>query len=546
MQMDIKDMMLAQQAETLRLSGAYAQALEIFADLQKQGKYQQNAWVNAHLGATYCKLMDYNKAEKYLKLATGESTVNKYFWAYAQLGETYRLLAITENDYKKRKQHIDDAIANFKKALDLNDKVPGLNEDDDKKLEESKYAWALAHLGAAYRLKITFGIIKFLADLIKEKTSVLGAITGSEQGQNALAPDTYPEIRQPAKDALKCLNRAIEIMPTYAWAWGMRSTVYRLTQKYENSFWDLEVETVIAPNNKILQNSSSPVPFLESGRVSLYEHAFLSFYLTKRAKKTEKKRHYIRAIAFLEKALIAQPGDLMARLMLTIIQAKQKKEELDSLNKERDSFKQERDSLNKEGDLLNKKLIQSQIQNIECKIKNKENENNNEKDNLRKRLDEFFQNTESEFSQKCQKILRYLIELSPNEVKRKSKDSVTTRVRLEIIGDEAENGHKLKNLVQEVLAEPKNEEEAQLWLWKNFALTETYSYLLFFLGEASNLLGNDSNIGKAKPYLQLALLINPYIFTERLYQTPVFSDEDRTKIFKGLEEKIGLEFLGIE
>ena len=199
-------------------------------------------------------------------------------------------------------------------------------------------------------------------------------------------------------------------------------------------------------------------------------------------------------------------------------------------------------------DSLKQELIKCKIQNIECKIQTKENENKTEKDNLKKRLDEFFQNTEAEFRQKCQKILRYLIKLSPNQVKRQGKDSVTTRVRLGMIGNTAEDGHKLKNLVQEVIEETKNKEEkeTQLWLWKNFALTETYSYLLFFLGEASNLLGNDSNIGTEKPYLQLALLINPYIFTERLYQTPVFSDEDRTKIFKGLEEKIGLEFLGIE
>ena len=49
-------------------------------------------------------------------------------------------------------------------------------------------------------------------------------------------------------------------MPTYAWAWGMRSTVYRLAQDYENSFWDVEVEAVIAPSMEILQQSSSPVP----------------------------------------------------------------------------------------------------------------------------------------------------------------------------------------------------------------------------------------------------------------------------------------------
>ncbi|MEP6518498.1 tetratricopeptide repeat protein [Microcoleus vaginatus] len=334
MQMDISDMMMAQQAETLRLSGAYEQAIEIFEQLQM---YPDNAWVNAHLGATYYHLMDYGKAEHYLKKAIDKN--DKYFWAHAQLGETYRLRAITENN--KRPEYVELAIEHFQKAL-------------DKPPEDSNYAWALAHLGATHRLYITKGISQFLKEPISQQPN----------------PENYcgkEKIKQHAEDALKCLNRAIELMPTYAWAWGMRSTVYRLTQDYENSFWDVEVEAVIAPNMEIMQQSSSPVSFLKSGRINLYEHAFLSFYLTKKPSEPEdKKRHYVRAIAFLQQALILSPGDLMAKLILTIIEANQKKEERGSLKP-------------------------------------------NEIKNIQRKLEQFFKDTEVEFCQKCKKLLRHQI-----------------------------------------------------------------------------------------------------------------------------------------
>lgn len=461
MQMDTEDMMLAQQAETLRLSGTYEQAIEIFERLQK--KYPDNDWVNAHLGSTYYHLMDYGKAEDYLKKAIHKS--NKYLWAYAQLGETYRLRAITEHN--QRQKYVELAIDNFQKAL------------DDKSPEDCNYAWALAHLGATHRLYITKGISQFLKEPISQQPN-----TENSGGKE--------KIKQHAEDALKCLNRAIELMPTYAWAWGMRSTIYRLAQDYENSFWDLEVEALTAPNIEIMQQSSSPVPFLQSGRVSLYEHAFLSFYLTKnQSNPDEKKRHYLRAIAFLQQALILSPGDLTAKLMILIIEANQKKEEGGSLDT---------DDIEK----------------------------------IQRKLDQFFKDTDLEFCQKCQKILRYLINAP--------EPSVSIN-QLEVRAHHAEEGHKLTTLVlEETIEDPTSGvvEDPQLWLWKNFALTEIYSYVLFFLGEVSHLLGDKSNIGTACPYLELAFLINPYYCTERLYQTPVFSHEKRAEIFKDLKENISL------
>ncbi|MEP6486359.1 tetratricopeptide repeat protein [Microcoleus vaginatus GB1-A3] len=457
MQMDISDMMMAQQAETLRLSGAYEQAIEIFEQLQM---YPDNAWVNAHLGATYYHLMDYGKAKHYLKKAIDKN--DKYFWAHAQLGETYRLRAITENN--RRPEYVEKAIEHFQKAL------------DSKPPEDSNYVWALAHLGATHRLYITKGISQFLHEPISQQPNP----------ENSCGQE---KIQQHAEDALKCLNRAIELMPTYAWAWGMRSTVYRLTQDYENSFWDLGVEAVIAPSMEIMQQSSSPVPFLKSGRVNLYEHAFLSFYLTKKHSDPEdKKIHYIRAIAFLQQALILSPGDLMAKLILTIIEANQKKEERGSLKP-------------------------------------------NDIKNIQRKLEQFFEDTEVEFCHKFKKVLRHQINVP--------EPSVSIE-QLKWINSHAEEGHKLKKLVlEDVIKQPDlgvKKTEAQLWLWENFALTEMWSYILFFLAEVSHLLGNKSNIGTETAYLELAFLINPYYVTERLHQTPVFSHQDRTKIFKKLHD----------
>jgi tetratricopeptide (TPR) repeat protein len=438
MQMNEQDRTIAQRAETLRLSKAYDQAIEIFEQLLE--KYPDNAWVNAHLGAIYCELMDYGKAEHYLKEAIAKN--DNYFWAQAQLGETYRLLAIVHN---RKEDYIKLAIDHFNTALDR------------KPPENSNYAWALAHLGATYRLKMT-------ADI------------------NLLSNNQIDE--QSQEDALKCLNKAIELIPTYAWAWGMRATVYRLAQNYEDSFWDLGVETVIAPNLDILQDSSAPVPFLESRRVNLYEHAFLCFYLTKKQSDLElKKRQYARSLAFLQQALILRPGDLIAKLIITVIEANQKKED--------------------SGGQLDPNDISK----------------------IAKKMERFFKDAaEAEFGKKCQKVLRYLIKISERSV------------ILHKIESCLEKGSILTELVlQDVLQQPDlnvTETEAQLWMWKNFALTEVCSSVLLLLGDLIEILGDASNLGTPKSYRYLAAIIHPYYFVERLYQTPVLSDDARFKIFE--------------
>jgi len=445
--MNQKHWAMAQKAETLRLSDAYQDAIEIFTQLQE--KYPENAWINAHLGATYYQLLDYGKAEDYLKKAIAEN--DKYLWAHAQLGETYRLRAITEYQESKTK-YIELAIEHFKIAINA------------EKPENSNYAWALAHLGGTYRLQITENIKSYL-DSRRNK------------------PRTNCDCL-----ALDCLNRAIELIPTYSWAWGMRSTVYRLQQEYEDAFWDLGTLTVIAPEIGVLQNSSSPVPLADSRRVNLHEHAFLHFYLTKQQEEQEEKdKHYLRGIACAKEALVLRPYDLIAQLILIVIEANQIKEKQGGTLSELDDMK------------------------IERQVK------------------KFFKDAKPEFFDLLQKILRNLI----------AAGKVDSH-QLELIEKEAGEKHKLTKLVLKgVIEKPDRgvEDDPQLWSWQNFGSIEVSSSALFLLSDLSCILQGEGILGSAKPYRDLAAVIDPDYMVERLYQTPVLLESERCEICQGLSDE---------
>ncbi|NET80487.1 MAG: hypothetical protein F6J94_00310 [Moorea sp. SIO1F2] len=458
--MDNNTWALAQKAETLRLSGAYEQAIEKFEELQNSDS--DNAWLNAHLGTTYCQLMDYRNAKKYLKKAVKNN--DNYFWAHAQLGETYRLRAMTENDKEQKKESINSAIKHFEKAL------------DNKAPENSNYGWALAHLGATYRLNI-FKVSPELEGELKKgdvKSLIVKIIDKDIQ-----------------KKALACLNRAIELMPTYAWAWGMRSTVHRLAQEYEESLWDLGVETQISPDMETLQHSYYPVSSLVSRRVSLYEHAFLFFYLTKSEDNSEKKeRYYSGAIACAQQVLILKPGDLIGQLILKIIEGTQKKE---------------KGKLDKDSDFIK-----------ECRI--------------------LIHKIDANLPEICKAVLRYMIKAEP-ETKEKLE-----KLLEKLASSEGTSEHKLKKLVEDVLNNPDIkaiQPEAQLWLWKNFALVELSASALSFLADLSNILKSDDGIyhqmtGEALPYRELALIIYNQYALERFIQTPTLSEEERENAFNKL------------
>ena len=452
--MDNNTWALAQKAETLRLSGAYEQAIEKFEEIQKSDS--DNAWLNAHLGTLYYEFMDYAKAEEYLTKAVKKN--DNYLWAHAHLGETYRLRAMTENNPEEKTKFIKLSIKHFEKAL------------AHKAPENSKYAWTLAHLGATYRLKITLDKIK----LINEN-----------------------EIDQESKkQALNYLNKAIELIPTYAWAWGMRAAVHRLAQEYHESLWDLGVETQISPDMETLQHSYYPVSSLVSRRISLYEHAFLFFYLTKREDNSEKKeRYYSGAIACAQQVLILKPGDLIGQLILKVIEGTQKKEK-DQLN---DKFREE---------------CQTLIKKIDAKL-----------------------------AEICKAVLIYMIKAD-----HKTKEKLDKLAKEECI-----SGHKLKKIVDDVLKNfPQNidtnnpdtnnpdiQAEAQLWLWQNFAWVEGSASALSFLADLSEILRYfdqhyDEMTGEALPYRVLAWIIYDQYTLERLYQTPTLSEKERKKEFKKL------------
>ena len=455
MQIAQKDWALAQKAETLRLSGAYRQAIEIFRELRSQKKYEENPWVNAHLGATYCQLMNYELAAALLLDVTEKH--QKYFWAHAQLGEIYRLWAIVEN---RNEHYVEDSIACFTTAI-------------NGKPEQSNYAWALAHLGATYRLKMTGNI----EQLIKNQID--------------------PESKQ---EALKCLNRAIELIPAYTWAWGMRASVYRLAQEYENALWDLAVETIISQETEVLQNSSSPISGLESKRSNLHEHAMLAFYLTKTNKKDQqedhKDRNYSRSRAYAQQALIINPGDQIAKLMLIVIEANKKKEKLE-----------------KEGKSLSKQDI----------------------DDIKEELDNtFFVDGDPEIFNKCQNLLRHLVAVG--RVSKKKLRDIRDRAGMESILAEFV-------LVEDLIegSDADASEEPEKWLWKHFALTQTCTTVMTLLSDLSSLLKGDASIGKAKPYRDLSLAINAFDSLERLYQTPALSEGERSTTLETLNKEPLLE-----
>lgn len=470
MQMSQQDWVLAQRAETLRLSGVFGQARRILKELKSQKNYEDNPWINAHLGTIYRQLMDYKEAEKLLLDAIKEH--KEYFWAHAQLGETYRLWAIVEN---RNKDYVKASKTAFKNAL--------FGKEFDKEIDavnpkQSNYAWALAHLGATYRLEMTSNIDDLIANEINETSK---------------------------QEALKCLDRAIELIPTYTWAWGMRATVYRLAQEYENSLWDLAVETVISQETEVLHNSSSPISGLDSRRSNLHEHAMLAYYLTKTNKKgqqdnqreEQKDRNYDRAIAYAQKALILNPGDQVAQLMLVVIRAHRKKERL-------------------------KKLSQQDIGEIKEQLK-----------------DKFLIGREPAFFNQCKNLLRYLVSVgrvSQQELKDIRHNAGEESLLAEFV---------LEDLITEGDKEATEKKKyPDTWLWRNFALTQTCASVMMLLGDLSFILKvdqvDDSYMGKAGSYYHLALKINAFDTLERIYQTPTMPEGNRTKELGSLKKLASL------
>jgi hypothetical protein len=82
--------------------------------------------------------------------------------------------------------------------------------------------------------------------------------------------------------------------------------------------------------------------------------------------------------------------------------------------------------------------------------------------------------------------------------------------------------------------------DPQLWVWKNYALTQTCSIVLFLLSDLGYVLAN-KDIGDPRPYRLLSQAINVYYTWERVYQTPVHSHEERLTAYKVMLNNLNLE-----
>ncbi|MGA9380295.1 MAG: hypothetical protein WBV73_16140 [Phormidium sp.] len=205
----------AQQGETYRLMATNCQtpsepqmvfqraqellkeALQAFnLAIDSNEKY---AWAYAHRGATYRLLgsmtnfipqaeENYGKADEDFKKAIELNS--KYAWAYAQQGENYCCWALDLVDLKgsyveKVKENLKTAIKAFDKAIEIN----------------QNYAWAYAHRGMAYRF-CGHGLIRVGDDCISSE--------------------------QPNFDrAIADLEKAIKLNKKYAWAYAYKATVHR-------------------------------------------------------------------------------------------------------------------------------------------------------------------------------------------------------------------------------------------------------------------------------------------------------------------------------
>lgn len=102
---------LTQEGETYRQMGYYHKAIYPFA--QALELKSDDAWVNAHFGATWHQLKLYHIAKGFLETATSQNP--GYAWAWAQRGENYHYLREVNGDH-----HYQEALDCFNKAIDLN------------------------------------------------------------------------------------------------------------------------------------------------------------------------------------------------------------------------------------------------------------------------------------------------------------------------------------------------------------------------------------------------------------------------------------------
>lgn len=130
--------MIAQRAETLRQSGVYAEAADLFTHLLVLKP--KDAWTHAHRGAARLGMLIADGAiedlEQALKLRPG------YGWALAQKGEAYRIQALAHL-FKGKKDSAEALWKSIHQSFDAYREALAVH---------SLSAWAYAHWGATCTL----------------------------------------------------------------------------------------------------------------------------------------------------------------------------------------------------------------------------------------------------------------------------------------------------------------------------------------------------------------------------------------------------------
>lgn len=198
----------AQQGETFRLMGNYAEAAKAFRTALSYD--ETYSWALAHLAATLRAQNEYSEALHLFDQLFERPGNERYAWAYAQRGETYRLLGT-----QRYTSDLPQAIHLFERSIQDHDRATQLHEG---------YAWAYAHRGATYR----------------ELGYYYEHTYANQQGDPIRATEYYEK-------AHVDFSRAIALNDSYAWAYAYRSVACRCLKRFDEAISDLQHALLLDP-----------------------------------------------------------------------------------------------------------------------------------------------------------------------------------------------------------------------------------------------------------------------------------------------------------
>ncbi|MRG92328.1 tetratricopeptide repeat protein [Polyangium spumosum] len=180
-----------QQAEMLRTSGLYADAIDCFTAWLAHNA--NDSWSLAHRGAARAALGDHRGAIADLDLAI-EMRRGRYPWAFAQKGEAHRVyvrdsLPWIEENLPRIEQEIDRSLASFAEAIK----------------QSSGYAWAYAHKGAMHAV----------ASFIYKRMPGMSGDAGRHFSEGS-----------------RCFEKAAELNGAYAWAIAFHALLHATNEDF--------------------------------------------------------------------------------------------------------------------------------------------------------------------------------------------------------------------------------------------------------------------------------------------------------------------------